>query len=68
MTREPKAVATREPKLRRPDSRVPELEARVRELEQQLAATQQKLVAANQEIERLNDAALQARRMAAGFA
>jgi len=47
---------------------VAELEVRLRGLEQELAAAQEKLATANQEIERLKEAALQARRMAAGFA
>ena len=45
-----------------------ELEAQLRQREQELAAAREKLAAANQEIEILKEAALQARRMAAGFA
>ena len=67
MTRTPKAVASREP-TQQPDLRVAELEAQLRQLEKELAAAQEKLAAANQEVEQLKEGALQARRMAAGFA
>jgi len=67
MTRTPRAVSTREP-TQQPNPQVAELEVRLRGLEQELAAAQEKLATANQEIERLKEAALQARRMAAGFA
>ena len=66
MTRTAKAVAAREP-TQRPDPRVAKLEARLRELEHELAVAQANLAAANQEIQALKEAALQARRMAAGF-
>ncbi len=62
-----KAVAARG-QTQQPDSRVAKLEARLRELEHELAVAQANLVAANQEIQALKEAALQARRMAAGFA
>jgi chromosome segregation ATPase len=67
MAPSPEAVASREP-TQQPDLRVAELEAQLRQLEQELAAAREKLAAANQEIEILKEAALQARRMAAGFA
>ena len=66
MAPSPEAVASREP-TQQPDLRA-ELEAQLRQLEQELAAAREKLAAANQEIEILKEAALQARRMAAGFA
>jgi hypothetical protein len=67
MTRTPRAVSAREP-TQQSNPQVAELEVRLSGLEQDLAAAQEKLAAANQEIERLKEAALQARRMAAGFA
>ena len=63
MAPSPAAVAWRNSLIR-----VAELEAQLRQLEQELAAAREKLAAANQEIEMLKEAALQARRMAAGFA
>jgi hypothetical protein len=66
MTHRAKAVAAREPK-QQPDPLVAKLEGRLRELENELAVAQTKLAAANQEIQTLKEAALQARRMAAGF-
>jgi hypothetical protein len=67
MTRTPMTAAARAP-TKESDLYVTELEAKVRALEQELAAAQEELAAANREIEKLKEGALQARRMAAGFA
>jgi ABC-type arginine transport system ATPase subunit len=67
MIRTPKTVTAPEP-TQQSDPKVTELQAQVCRVERELAATKEKLTAANQEIEILKAAALQARRMAAGFA
>ena len=67
MIRTPETVVGTEP-TQQPDRKVTKLQAQVCRLERELAATQEKLAAASQEIEILKAAALQARRMAAGFA